>query len=140
MRKKKATNEYRYFLESNFVGVNRLFTLIYLNRTNGVKQFNARKYYLPKDIIKNYNVTINGTNVYDQAIDSDIKRYKEIRKLATGQGDDYTTGCLLDYDYIKNHHKLIAVDLNRQKEATDSKSNLANRIRWTIKKYRWYKC
>ena len=59
---------------------------------------------------------INGKNFYDQAIDSDIKRYKEIRKLTTGQGEDYTTGCLLDYEYIKNHYRLMAVDLNRQKE------------------------
>ena len=43
---------------------------------------------------------------------SNIKRYKEIRKLITGQGKDYTTGCLLDYDYIKNHYRLIAVDLS----------------------------
>ena len=43
------------------------------------------------------------------------KRYEKNRKLATGQGEDYTTACLLDYDYIKNHYKLIAVDLNIQK-------------------------
>ena len=48
----------------------------------------------PKGIIKNYNVIINGKNFYDQPIDSSIKQYKEIRKLATGQGEDYTTGCL----------------------------------------------
>ena len=53
---------------------------------------------------------------YDQPIDSDIKRYEENRKLTTGQGADYTTGCLLDYDYIKNHYRLIAIDLGRQKE------------------------
>ena len=47
---------------------------------------------------------------YDQPIDSDIKRYGEIRKLTTGQAEDYATGCLLDYDYIKNHYRLIAVD------------------------------
>ena len=46
----------------------------------------------------------------------DIKWYREIRKLTTGQGEDYTTGCLLDYDYNKNHDRLIAVDLSRQKE------------------------
>ena len=44
-------------------------------------------------------------------IDSDIKRYEEIRKLTTGQGEDYTTGCLLNYKYIKNHYRVIAVDL-----------------------------
>ena len=52
-----------------------------------------------------------------------MKRYEEIRKLATRQGDDYTTGCLLDYDYIKNHYRLIAGDLSRQKELdADSKA------------------
>ena len=57
---------------------------------------------------------INGKNLYAQAIDLDIKQYKEIRKLTLGE--DYTTICLLDYDYIKNHYRLIAVDLSRQKE------------------------
>ena len=68
---------------------------------------------LPKCIIKDYNVIINGKNFYDQAIDSDIKRYNEIRKLTTEQGEDYTTECLLDYNYIKNHYRLIPVDLSR---------------------------
>ena len=54
-------------------------------------------------------------NFYDQAIESDIKRYEEIRKSTIGQGVDYATGCLLDYDYIKNHYRLIGVDLRRQK-------------------------
>ena len=45
-----------------------------------------------------------------------MKQYEEIRKLTTGQGEDYTTGCLLDYEYIKNHYKFIAVDLSRHKE------------------------
>ena len=52
---------------------------------------------------------------YDQAIDSDIKRYEETRELTTVQGEDYTIECLLDYDYLKNHYRLIAVDLSRQK-------------------------
>ena len=45
---------------------------------------------------------INGKSFYDQAIE-------KIRKLTTGQGEDYTTECLLDYDYTKNHYRLIAV-------------------------------
>ena len=61
------------------------------------------------------NVIIYGKNFYSQAIDSDIKTFEQIRKLTT-EGEDYTTGCLLDYDYIKNHYRLIAVDLSRQKE------------------------
>ena len=51
---------------------------------------------------------------YDQAIDSDIKQYEEIRKLTTGKGEDYTTGCSLDYNHIKNHYILMAVDLSRK--------------------------
>ena len=55
---------------------------------------------------KSYNVIINGENFCDQQIDSDIKKFDEIRKLTTEQSEDYTTGCLVDYDYIKNHCKL----------------------------------
>ena len=63
----------------------------------------------------NYNVTIHGKNFYGQAIDLDIKRFEEIRKLTTGQDEDYTTGCLLHFKYFKNPYKLIAIDLSRQK-------------------------
>ena len=52
-------------------------------------------------------------NFYDQP---KIERYEKIRKLTTEQGEDYTTGCLLGYDYIKNHYGLIAVNLTRQEE------------------------
>ena len=113
---KITANEYRYFLELNFDRVNKLFVLIFLNRDNDVKRFKTRKCYLPKGIIKNYNVIINGKSCYDHAIDSDIKQYEETRKLTTEQGEDYTTGCLLDYEYIKNDYELIAIDLSRQKE------------------------
>ena len=113
---KSTTNEYRFFFDSNFVGVNRLFVLIYSNEHAASKRFKVKRYYLTKEIINDHNVFINRKNIYDQAIDSDIKRFEEIRKLTTGQGEDYTTGCLLDYDYVKSHYKLIAVDLSRQKE------------------------
>ena len=48
-------------------------------------------------------------------MDSDIKRYEKIKTLTTGQGEDYTTGCLLDYEYVKNHYRSIAVDLVNNK-------------------------
>ena len=113
---KKSTNEFMYFLESNVIGVNRLFVLVYTNQDAASKRFKAKRYYLPNGIIDTYNVINYRKNFYDQPIDSDIKQYEEIRKLITGQGEDYTTGCLLDYDYIRNHYMLIAVDLKRQKE------------------------
>ena len=63
----------------NFVGVNRLFLLVYSNEDDNSERLKAKRYYLPKGIIDNYNVIINGTNFYNQPIDSDIKRYEEIR-------------------------------------------------------------
>ena len=54
--------------------------------------------------------------VFMANIDCDIKRSEEIKKLTTGHREDYTTGCLLDYDNIKNHYRLIAVDLCSQKD------------------------
>ena len=58
---------------------------------------------------------IDGRNFYDQPINDLIKQYDEVRKVSTGYGDDYTTGCLLDYAYFKDNCKLIAVDLSKQK-------------------------
>ena len=80
------TNKYRYFSVPNFVGINRLFVLVYLNRNNDMKRYNSWQYYTPKGIIKNYDVFINRKNFYEQPIDSDIKQFEEIRKL-TRQGE-----------------------------------------------------
>ena len=44
-----------------------------------------------------------------------MEHYDEVRKVSTGQGDDYTTGCLLDYAYFKNNYRLITADLSKQK-------------------------
>ena len=62
---------------------------------------------------------IDGRNVYDQPINGLIKQYDEVRKVSTGYGDDYTTGCLLDYAYFKDNYKLIAVDLSKEKALDD---------------------
>ena len=59
---------------------------------------------------------IDGRNFFDQPINSKNKTYENITKIATGKGDDYTTGCLLDYPYVKENYKMIAVDLSRQNE------------------------
>ena len=73
-----------------------------------------RQYYLPTVEIKNYNVMIDGRNFFDHPIKSDLKTFHNIRKIAIGQGDDYTTECLLDYPCFKKYYKLIAVDLSKQ--------------------------
>ena len=56
------------------------------------------------------NVMIDGKNFFDQPVKNNKVTYENIRKIATGQGDDYTTGCLLDYIYFKNYYKMIVVE------------------------------
>ena len=57
---------------------------------------------------------INGENLFDQPIKNKKITYDNIRKIVTGYGDDYTTGCLLDYPYFIENYKMIAVDLSKQ--------------------------
>ena len=94
-----AQNRYlNYLINRSFQGVNRLF-VVYFENENGRTSHST--YYLPKVEIKDYNVMIDGINFFDQTINSMSKTYENIRKIATGKGDDYTTGCLLDYPYFK---------------------------------------
>ena len=62
----------------------------------------------------NYNIEIDGRKFYDEPVNDSIKQY-EIRKISTEQGDDYTTGCLLDFVYFENNYRLIVDDLSKQK-------------------------
>ena len=88
-------------------------------------------YYLPKVEIKDYNVMIDGKNFFDQPINSNLKTYENIRKIATGQGDVYTTGCLLDYSYFKKkNYKMIAIDLSK-KQALDADPRAIQQINFT---------
>ena len=73
---------------------------------------------------------IDGRNVFDQPIDSMAKTYENTRKIATGQGDDYATGCLLDYPYFKDHYKMIAIDLSKQ-QALDADLRAIQQINFT---------
>ena len=86
--------------------------------------------YLPNVGIKYHNVMINGENVFDQPIKNNKLTYENIRKIATGQGDDYTTGCLLDYPYFKDSYKMIAIDLSKQ-QALDADPRAIQQINLT---------
>ena len=110
-------NSPKYFsLDPSFQGVNRLFIMAY-NRVDGQPTRNGqRKYYLPRIDLNKYSVIIDGRNLYDNPIESDIEKYRELKKVMIGKGEDYTTGSLLDYNYFKKHYKLVAVDLSKQKE------------------------
>ena len=82
-----------HLIEPSFQGVNRLFVVAFENDDDRTSD---EQYYLPKEI-KDYNIMINGGNFLDQPIKNNKVTYENIRKIATGQEDDYTTGCLLDY-------------------------------------------
>ena len=87
------------------------------NRANGQPTRNGQqKYYLPRIDLEKYNVIIDGRNFYDNPIESDIEKYRELKKVMIGKGEDYTTGSLLDFNYFDKHYKLVAVDLSKQKE------------------------
>ena len=109
-----ADDNIRKLIDPSWKGINRLFVLAYLNDPNSTVN-SHRKYFLPRVEIKNYNIEIGGRNFYDRPMNDLIKQYGEIRKKSRGQGDDYTTGCLLDFTYFKNNSKLIAADLSKQK-------------------------
>ena len=101
----------REFFDASYQGVTRFFVLAYRDRcgANRVTDDSYRRYFLPRVKIENCNIEIDGRNFYDQPINDWIKQYDEVRKVSTGQGDDYTTDCLLE------NYRLIAADLSKQK-------------------------
>ena len=97
---------------------------------NDAQRTSAKRYYLPNVEIKDYNIMINGENFFDQPIKNNKVTYENIRKVATGQGDDYTTDCLLDYQYIQDYYKMIVIDLNKQ-QALDADPRVIQQINFT---------
>ena len=73
---------------------------------------------------------IDGKNFFDQLVTGDIKTNDSFRKIATGQGDDYTTGCLLEYNYFKEYYKMIAIDLSKQ-QVLDADPKTIQQINFT---------
>ena len=89
----EAPNPYLDFLiNPSFQGVNRHFILSFENEEN---RTDHTKYYLPTVKIKDYNAMIDGRNFFYQSVKNNLKIYDNIRKITIGQGDDYTTSCLI---------------------------------------------
>ena len=113
-------NAFKYIsLDTSFQGVNRLFVMTYDNdnaNANRSARDGRTRYYLPTIDLNKYNVIIDGRNFYDNPIESNVEKYRELKKVMIGKGEDYTTGSLLDYNYFIKHYKLVAVDLSKQKE------------------------
>ena len=116
-------NVFKYInLDPSFQGVNRLFVMAF-NRANGQPTRNRQqKYYLPRIDLEKYNVIIDGRNFYDKSIESDIEKYRELKKVMIGKGEDSNTGSLFDFNYFDKHYKLVAVDLSKQKELADPRA------------------
>ena len=88
-----ANDNIRKLIDPSWQVINRLFVLAYLNDPISTVNLN-RKYFLARVEIKKYNLEIDRKNFYDEPINDLIKQYDEVRETSTGQGDDYTTGCL----------------------------------------------
>ena len=116
-----------HLVEPSFQGVNRLFVLAFENDDDRTSD---DEYYLPTVEVKDYNIVINGENFFDQPIKNNKETYDNIRKIATGEGDDYTTCCLLDYPYFANTYKMITVDLSKQ-QALDADPRAIQQINFT---------
>ena len=116
-----------HLFNPSFQRVNRHLVLSFENEDERISHSN---YYLPKVEIKDYNVRIDGKNLFDQPINSELKTYENIRKIATGKGDDDTPSCLLDYSYFKDNYKMIAIDLSKQ-QALDADRRAIQQVNFT---------
>ena len=116
-----------HLIESSFQGINRLFVLAF---EDDDQRISKKEYYLPNVEIKDYNIMIDRKNFFDQSVKNDKVTYENIRKIAMGQGDDYTTGCLLDHIYFKDYYKMIAVDLSKQ-QGLDADPKAIQQINFT---------
>ena len=116
-----------HLIEPRFKGINRLFVLAF---ENDAQRTSNKRYYIPNVEKKDYNVTSDGKNFFDQPVKNDKVTYENIRKIAIGQGDDYTAGCLLDYTYFKKYYKMIAIDLSKQ-QALDADPKAIQQINFT---------
>ena len=116
-----------HLVEPSFQDVHRLFVLAF---EDDEQRTSNKRYYLPNVEIKYENVMIDGKNFFDQPVKNNEVTYENIRKIATGQGDDYKTGCSLDYIYFKNYYKMIVVDLSKQ-QGLDADPKAMQQINFT---------
>ena len=124
----EAQNQYLdYLIDPSFQGANRLFVLAFEDAAHRTRHTG---FFLPTVEIKDYNVMIDGRNLFDQPVKTRSRTYDDLRKLMTGKGDDYTTGSLLDYSYFREHYKIIAVDLSKQ-QVFDSDPRAIQQINFT---------
>ena len=105
----------RTTLDVSFQGIRKLFVAAYETddiERNSNTEGSRRRYYLPRAEIKDYNVLIDRRNFYDQNVYCSIVRYNELLKMTPGRSEDYSTRCLLDYDYYIKDFNIVGIDLS----------------------------
>ena len=115
-----------HLVEPSFLGVNRVFVLAF---EDDAQRTSNKRCYLPNAEIKDYNVMIDGKNFFHQPVKNNKITYGNVRKIATGQGDDYITSCLLDYPYFKENYQIIVIDLSKQ-QALDADPKAIQQIKF----------
>ena len=108
MTTEETNNNLNILIDPTFTNVNRLFVLAY--RTADNRQ-SFSQFYLPKVMVKDYNVIIDKLAFFDLPIKTEEEAYEKITDIS--RNNEYTKGNLLDYDYFKKHYKLIAIDLSK---------------------------
>ena len=111
MSNQNKNNNLNYLIDPTFTNVNRLFVLLFENKTD-VTSFS--EYYVPKVEIKDFNVLIDGKSFFEIPIKNKEEAYEQIIEMS--KINDYTAGNLLDYEYFSKHYRPIAIDLSKQIE------------------------
>ena len=113
MSTEATNNNLNILIDPTFTNVNRLFDLAYEIDNNNDNRKSFLQFYLPKIMIKDFNVIIDKfLAFFDLSIKTEEEAYEKIIDIS--KNDEYTTGNLLDYDYFKKYYKLIAIDLSKQ--------------------------
>ena len=108
-------NSLNILIDPKFTNVNRLFVLAY---QNDAERQSFSQFYLPRVMIKDFNVIIDKLAFFDLPIKTEEEACEKIIDIS--KNNEYTTGNLLDYDYFKKYYKLIAIDLSKQQVLQDN--------------------
>ena len=112
MTSEAVNNNLNILVDPTFTNVNRLFVLSYATDDDNYNRQSYSQFYLPKVMVKDYNVIIDKLAFFDLPIKTKEEAYEKIIDIS--RNNEYTTGNLLDYDYFKKYYKLIAIDLSKQ--------------------------
>ena len=116
MSTETITNNLNILIDPTFTNVNRLFVLTYQNAVN---RQSFSEFYLPRVMVKDFNVIIDKLTFFDLPRKTEKEAYEKIIDIS--RNSEYTTGNLLDYDYFKKYYKLIAIDLSKQQVLQENK-------------------